>query len=91
MHSDVVMQYSNNINTKQLTLIILEESIRTKWKMLTQEQQNGIRQYMMNLIITLGKKSPRSNEENHILHRANVILVQIVKYEWTSSWQDFVP
>jgi exportin-1 len=46
---------------------------------------------MMNLIITIGKKTQKTVEENNVLARANVILVQIVKYEWNTTWKDFIP
>ena len=59
--------------------------------MLSAQQQSGIRQYMMNVAITLGQQAQKDKATSDILSRANAIIVQIVKHEWTTTWRDFVP
>ena len=83
MQSDVILKFSQNINAKVLTLIIMEANIKvinwwkTKWRMLSADQQTGIRQYMMNIVITLGQQQTKNKSENDILQRANSIIVQV--------------
>ena len=43
--------------------------------MLNAQQQSGIRQYMMNVAITLGQQPQKDKATSDILSRANAIIV----------------
>jgi len=75
----------------QLATIILEQTVKTRWKVLPPEQRQGIKTYVVNLIIKLSS-DPKSLAANKtFLTKLNMVLVQIVKQEWPEHWPNFIP
>ncbi|EDX04245.1 GD23539 [Drosophila simulans] len=48
---DSILEYSQNQRTKFYALQILEEVIKTRWKVLPRNQCEGIKKYVVSLII----------------------------------------
>jgi len=92
MSTDFILENSSNPNTKFLCLVFLEDAIKTKWNIIPPANKDAIRNYVMSMVINLGTKGTTNdkNSEN-IKNKANMILVEIVKYEWNSSWTGFIP
>ncbi|VDP06326.1 unnamed protein product [Soboliphyme baturini] len=88
---DAILQYSNNSQTKYYALQILETLIKTRWKTLTRDQCEGIKNYVVSLVIDLSSQ-PRSLDDNDrlYLNKLNIVLVQIVKREWPMNWPNFI-
>lgn len=45
----------------------------------------------MNLVLNLGGAGNLDKSMESLLSKANSILVQIVKYEWNTTWKSFIP
>lgn len=88
---DIILEHSSESNTKFIALNILENTVKNKWKALPDDQKNGIREYITNLIINMGKDESGNTTGKHLLTKLNETLVSIVKHEWTTTWKDFIP
>lgn len=87
---DTILEFSENQQTKYYALQILEEVIKTRWKILPRNQCEGIKKYVVGLIIKTSS-SPEVMEANKVyLNKLNIILVQILKREWPKNWETFI-
>lgn len=87
---DSILEYSSNQQTKYYALQILEEVIKTRWKILPRNQCEGIKKYVVGLIIKTSS-DPAVMEANKVyLNKLNMILVEILKREWPKNWESFI-
>ncbi|CAH1792053.1 unnamed protein product [Owenia fusiformis] len=87
---DTILEFSNNQQTKYYALQILETVIKTRWKVLPREQCEGIKKYIVGLIIKTSSDADVLEKEKVYLGKLNMILVQILKYEWPRNWPSFI-
>uniref|UniRef100_A0A8D8U493 Exportin-1 n=1 Tax=Cacopsylla melanoneura TaxID=428564 RepID=A0A8D8U493_9HEMI len=88
---DTILEFSQNQQTKFYALQILEEVIKTRWKALPREQCDGIKKYIVGLIIKTSSTPESLEGEKMYLNKLNMILVQVLKREWPKNWQSFIP
>lgn len=87
---DAILQYSTLNESKYFALQILEGVIQHKWKSLPQVQRDGIKNYIISKMLELSC-DPRMMETNQLLlHKMNLVLVQIVKQDWPKAWPTFI-
>eukprot|EP01114_Cavostelium_apophysatum_P018091 TRINITY_DN5522_c0_g1_i1.p1 TRINITY_DN5522_c0_g1~~TRINITY_DN5522_c0_g1_i1.p1 ORF type:complete len:1069 (+),score=345.41 TRINITY_DN5522_c0_g1_i1:320-3526(+) len=86
-----ILEFSQNSNTKYFGLQILESVIKYRWKVLPKEQRDGIKQYIVNLIIKLSSDPNILVREKVFIGKLDVVLVQIIKQEWPQHWENFIP
>lgn len=55
---------------------ILEETIKTRWNVLPEEQQKGIRQFLSNVIISVATNGDFAKQRVY-LQKLNLVLVQV--------------
>lgn len=87
---DAILEFSTNPKTKFFALQILENLIRTKWKALPREQCEGIKKYIVGIIIKLSSDAATLEQEKFYVSKLNIILVLIVKQEWPRNWPTFI-
>lgn len=90
-YADIILENSKDNNTKFIALNILESTVKSRWKVLPDDQKNGIKEYITNLVINMGKDDDINTTGKHLLTKLNQTLVSIVKHEWTTTWKDFIP
>eukprot|EP01132_Coremiostelium_polycephalum_P005640 gene5640-7020_t len=88
---DGILEKSQNPQTKFLGLVILENLIKYKWKALPREQCDGIKNYIVSLIIRISSDPHSFAHEKVFLNKLNIIFVQILKQEWPHHWSSFIP
>jgi len=88
---DTILEFSNNQQTKYYALQILESVIKTRWKVLPRDQCDGIKKYIVGLIIKTSSDQELMEKEKTYLNKLNMILVQILKREWPKNWESFIP
>ena len=71
------MEFSNNQQTKYYALQILEGVIKTRWKVLPRNQCEGIKKYIVGLIIKTSSDQHQMEKEKMYLNKLNMILVQV--------------
>ncbi|XP_014218596.1 exportin-1 [Copidosoma floridanum] len=87
---DTILEFSQNQETKFYALQILEQVILTRWKVLPRNQCEGIKKYIVGLIIKTSS-DPESLEASKVyLNKLNMILVQVLKREWPKNWESFI-
>ncbi|XP_071834526.1 exportin-1-like isoform X2 [Apostichopus japonicus] len=87
---DTILEFSSNEQTKYYGLQILENVIKSRWKVLPRNQCEGIKKYTVGLIIKISSDSSNSNKMKVYLGKLNMILVQILKHEWPKNWPTFI-
>ncbi|CAG7724558.1 unnamed protein product [Allacma fusca] len=88
---DTILEFSTNQQTKYYALQILEQVIKTRWKALPRVQCEGIKKYIVGLIIKTSSDPVLLEAEKVYLNKLNMILVQILKREWPKNWESFIP
>ncbi|CAH0555182.1 unnamed protein product [Brassicogethes aeneus] len=88
---DTILEFSTNQQTKYYALQILEQVIKTRWKVLPRNQCEGIKKYIVSLIIKTSSNSETLEENKTYLNKLNMILVQVLKREWPKNWESFIP
>ena len=88
---DAILEFSTNQQTKYYALQILESVIKTRWKVLPRNQCEGIKKYIVGLIIKTSSEPESLEKEKTYLNKLNMILVQILKREWPKNWESFIP
>lgn len=87
---DTILEFSKNQQTKYYALQILENVIKTRWKVLPRHQCEGIKKYIVGLIIKTSSDPESLEKERVYLNKLNMILVQILKREWPKNWPTFI-
>jgi len=88
---DTILEFSENQQTKYYALQILESVIKTRWKVLPRNQCEGIKKYIVGLIIKTSSNAELMAKERTYLQKLNIILVLILKREWPHNWESFIP
>ncbi|KAL1121954.1 hypothetical protein AAG570_003362 [Ranatra chinensis] len=88
---DAILEFSTNQQTKYYALQILEQVIKTRWKVLPRNQCEGIKKYIVGLIIKTSSDPEIMEREKMYLNKLNMILVQVLKREWPKNWESFIP
>ncbi|PBC26929.1 Exportin-1 [Apis cerana cerana] len=87
---DTILEYSQNQQTKYYALQILEQVIKTRWKVLPRNQCEGIKKYIVGLIIKTSSDPETMESSKVYLNKLNMILVQVLKREWPKNWESFI-
>ncbi|CAH8472624.1 unnamed protein product [Heterobilharzia americana] len=73
MRVDSILEFSSNQETKYFALQILEALIKTRWKVLARPQCEGIKKYIVGLIIQTSSNSELLESEKTYLGKLNMI------------------
>ena len=77
-----ILETSSNTQTKYIALQIMDRLIKTRWKVLPEEQRSGIRNFVVQVIVKTSSDDATMRREKSFLNKLNLILVQILKQEW---------
>ncbi|TNN60463.1 Exportin-1 [Liparis tanakae] len=77
-------------SSQYYALQILETVIKTRWKILPRNQCEGIKKYVVGLIIKTSSDPANMEKEGVYISKLNMILVQILKQEWPKHWPTFI-
>lgn len=89
-HVAVILNVSQDANTKFFALQILESTITTRWNILPEAERNGIKAFVTSLVIQLASDPQQYHTEKHFINKVNENLIQIVKREWPERWPSFI-
>lgn len=85
-----ILQQSSNAQTKFIALQILDKLISTRWKVLPQDQQQGIRNFIVEMIIQASSEESTLRREKTYINKLNTTLIQVLKQEWPHKWPSFI-
>uniref|UniRef100_A0A8R1IFU3 Importin N-terminal domain-containing protein n=1 Tax=Caenorhabditis japonica TaxID=281687 RepID=A0A8R1IFU3_CAEJA len=87
---DAILQFSTLNESKYFALQILEGVIQHKWKSLPQVQRDGIKSFIITKMFELSADQSTMEQNQLLLHKLNLVLVQIVKQDWPKQWPSFI-
>ncbi len=74
---DAILEFSQSANTKYFALKILETLIQTRWKVLPTEQREGIKVYIVGLVIKLSSDENSLDSNRTLINKINLVLVEV--------------
>ncbi len=74
-NSQFILESSQSHNTKFLVLMILDDVVRSRWKIFPQNVKDNTRQYIMNQVIRLGMTENMARDLEKVLNKCNSIIV----------------
>lgn len=77
MYLQIIASLLQNQQTKYYGLQILEQVIKTRWKVLPRNQCEGIKKYIVGLIIKTSSDPETMEASKVYLNKLNMILVQV--------------
>ncbi|XP_010506498.1 PREDICTED: protein EXPORTIN 1B [Camelina sativa] len=86
-----ILQNTSSTHAKYFSLQVLEGVIKYRWNALPDEQRDGMKNYISEVIVLLSRDEASFRAERLYVNKLNVILVQIVKHEWPAKWRSFIP
>ncbi|KAI9090074.1 CRM1 C terminal-domain-containing protein [Phlyctochytrium arcticum] len=88
---DAILENSQVMQSKYIALSILENLIKSMWKVLPAEQRTGIKNFIVAFIIKNSSEDDALERNRLLLGKLNIVLVQILKHEWPHNWPTFIP
>jgi len=89
--ADGILERATNFQSRFFGLQILDDAIRTRWKILPAEQREGIKNYVVSKVISMSSSEETLRQEKVFVQKLNLTLVQILKQEWPHNWPSFIP
>lgn len=89
--ADAILEKAQNPQTRFFGLQVLDDAIRTRWKILPVDQRDGIKNYVVGKVITMSSDEQLMSREKVFIQKLNLILVAILKHEWPHNWSSFIP
>ncbi|KAJ3042300.1 Karyopherin transporter [Rhizophlyctis rosea] len=86
-----IMSRSTTVGAKHIALGILDRLIKQMWKALPAEERDGIKNYIVQVVIEYSSTEQALTANRHLLSKLNLTLVQILKQEWPHNWPTFIP
>lgn len=87
----IILESSSNLQSKYIALQILEKLIQTRWKILPDDQRQGIRNFIVSTTLSIASNETALRQQKTYLNKLNLALVQILKQEWPHNWPTFIP
>ncbi|KAK5190256.1 Karyopherin transporter [Exophiala xenobiotica] len=87
---DKVLQESAYMPTKYLGLQVLDDVVNTRWKVLPREQCLGIRNFVVNQILSASETEESLKANKLFINKLDLTLVTILKQEWPHHWPTFI-
>ncbi|KAM7208660.1 CRM1 C terminal domain containing protein [Naviculisporaceae sp. PSN 640] len=87
---DDILTRATYQQTKFLGLQVLDNVIMTRWKVLPREQCQGIRNFVVQQILTCSSSEEALRANRTLLNKLNLVLVSVLKQEWPHNWPTFI-
>ena len=88
--ADAIIEQAKNPQARFFGLQVLDDVIKTRWKILPQEQREGIKNYVVGKIIHMSQDEQTLRQEKVFISKLNLTLVEILKQEWPHNWPSFI-
>ena len=88
---DTILENTKCDQSKFFALATLEATVKQRWKVLPADQREGIKSYIVNVIVRYSSDDAALQRTKLYLGKLNLILVHVLKHEWPQNWKDFIP
>ncbi|KAJ9450543.1 Exportin-1 [Diplonema papillatum] len=89
-HADRILWESQEPAAKYLALQTLDDMVNTRWHILPRDQQLGVRNFVVNIIMKLAQNPAGPGKDRVLIEKLNDTLVQVLKKEWPANWPTFI-
>mmetsp|Transcript_51449 Transcript_51449/g.57458 ORF Transcript_51449/g.57458 Transcript_51449/m.57458 type:complete len:1095 (-) Transcript_51449:368-3652(-) len=88
--ADSIIEQSQNPNSRFFGLQVLDDAIKTRWKIIPTAEKEGIKNYVVGKVIKMSSDDATMNQEKVFIGKLNLTLVEILKQEWPQNWPSFI-
>lgn len=88
--ADAIIEQATNPQSRFFGMQVLDDAIKTRWKILPSEQKDGIKNYVVGKIIHMSQDEALLAREKVLVGKLNLTLVEILKHEWPHNWPSFI-
>lgn len=85
-----ILEQAQSPTSRFFGLSILQDTINTRWKILPEDQKEGIKGYVVTKVIALSSSDESLRAEKTYISKLNTVLIGILKHEWPHNWPAFV-
>ena len=91
-YCEFILQNTKNNNTRVIAFTILENFIKQKWNLLDDVGKVNLRNFLVSILINFVTDDNfyNNSQNTFVINKLNLLVVQIAKNEWTSSWKNFI-
>ncbi|KAI4291326.1 exportin-1 [Pancytospora philotis] len=82
---DFILKNSEKQQSKFVALQILEDNVKVRWSLFSEEMRAGLRQYVFTTVIERAAHPP-----DIVLNKFNTVLIEIAKKDWPQKWSSFI-
>eukprot|EP00529_Nitzschia_sp_RCC80_P003253 CAMPEP_0113445772 /NCGR_PEP_ID=MMETSP0014_2-20120614/3360_1 /TAXON_ID=2857 /ORGANISM="Nitzschia sp." /LENGTH=1090 /DNA_ID=CAMNT_0000336837 /DNA_START=1304 /DNA_END=4576 /DNA_ORIENTATION=+ /assembly_acc=CAM_ASM_000159 len=88
--ADTIIEQSQNPNSRFFGLQVLDDAIKTRWKIIPPDSKEGIKTYVVGKVIKMSSDEQTMKQERVFIGKLNLTLVEILKQEWPHNWPSFI-
>mmetsp|Transcript_24446 Transcript_24446/g.36925 ORF Transcript_24446/g.36925 Transcript_24446/m.36925 type:complete len:1073 (-) Transcript_24446:298-3516(-) len=88
--ADEMIENSTNPQTRFFGLQVLDDMIKTRWKVIPQDERNAIKDYVVGKVISMSQDEASMQRDRVLISKLNLTLIEILKQEWPHNWPTFI-
>lgn len=89
---DRMIANAQSVDMKFFAASILHDLARVKWNALPDDQRSQVRDFVTANIVEISSAGEEVLRANRVfVGKLNLVLVEILKKEWTTTWSTFIP
>lgn len=87
---DAILTTSKCYLTKIFALNIIEDLVKTRFNLMSNDQKEILRNFMIDILIKTISGGITTDQVNSYVNKLNLVIVAIAKSEWAGTWQNFM-
>lgn len=88
--ADAIIEKCSLAQSRFFGLQVLDDAIKSRWKILPTDQREGIKNFVVGKIIRMSSDESVMQQEKVFVAKLNLTLVEILKQEWPHNWPSFI-
>lgn len=88
--ADSIIENSNVPQCRFFGLQILDDAIKSRWRVIPSDQRDGIKNFIVGKVICMSSDEATMRRERVFISKLNLTLIEILKHEWPHNWPSFI-
>ena len=85
-----ILEKTQLMQTRFIACQVMDIAISQRWKAMEDAEKGGIKNYLVNKIISLSRSENSLKQHRALISKMNHALVAILKFDWPAKWPTFV-